>query len=192
MIICSSITAQRTIGIHFLYGSVPKKEHPEETKWFGGKLGGHVGVEYDSNKVVSLVPRGGFHLVKSKTDRKSAFITQSINGFYGTFGGVKQEMKRAVVYLNISKNQAQKLDSLINAYTKNVPYDYAFIGMRCAAATYDILSVIDITSKYSYEKIVMKYFYPKKLRKKIFKIAKRNGWQVIKNKGTDKRKWERG
>jgi hypothetical protein len=50
-----SIQAQDSVylKVHFLYGSKPKKRYQDsEPKWFGGILGGHVGIEGDTNEVV--------------------------------------------------------------------------------------------------------------------------------------------
>jgi hypothetical protein len=62
--------------------------------------------------------------------------------------------------------------------------------MRCGAASYDILGQLDILTKYSCSKTYKKIFYPKKLRKRLFKKATENGWTIVRQEGSIKRKWE--
>jgi len=100
-------------------------------------------------------------------------------------------VKKASVIIPISFKQKEKLDSIVIAYSKETPYDYAFWGMRCASATYDILAQIDIVKEYSYRKTFRKIFYPKKLRKMLFKLAKKNKWLITREEGTHRRKWEK-
>lgn len=58
------------LKVHFLYGSKPlKKYKATEQKWFGGILGGHVGIEGDDDKIVNFLPKGKFHwLIKKIID----------------------------------------------------------------------------------------------------------------------------
>lgn len=179
------------IKVHFLYGSTPKKEFPEETSWFGGKLGGHVGIEYDSNRIIDFVPSGSFHKFPSKKDLHSDFTIHNVHNFWSMFGGEPETKKQATVIIPISAAQKQKLDSIVTAYTTNVPYDYAFFGMRCGAAAYDILSQLEILPRYSVKRISKKIFYPKKLRKRLFKKAEENQWQILRREGSGKRNWEK-
>lgn len=75
------------IKVHFLYGSTPKKEfRPAEKTWFGGKLGGHVGVEADSGRIINFVPSGEFHKFPKK-DFHSSFVLHSVPDFWRIFGG---------------------------------------------------------------------------------------------------------
>lgn len=180
------------IKIHFLYGSKPKKEYKgEEPKWFGGVLGGHVGIEGDSDKIVNFLPSGKFHWFAKKDNRHSAYAVHSVSSFYAILGGNPDSVKKAVVYIPVTKEQKQKFDSIAAAYLNQTPYDYAFIGMRCGAATQDILGQLGIMPAYSYSKTYRKIFYPKKLRKRLFKKAAANGWVIVRRSGSGKRKWEK-
>ncbi|WP_338814872.1 hypothetical protein V9L05_06675 [Bernardetia sp. Wsw4-3y2] len=51
------------LKVHFLYGSKPlKSDKNTEQKWFGGILGGHVGIEVEEDKVLNFLPsRESFH-----------------------------------------------------------------------------------------------------------------------------------
>jgi hypothetical protein len=63
--------------------------------------------------------------------------------------------------------------------------------MRCGAAAYDILGQLDVLTSYSYRKTYRKIFYPKKLRKRLFKKAKEYAWKVVRQDSSIKRKWEK-
>lgn len=180
------------IKVHFLYGSKPKKEHKEtEGKWFGGLHGGHVGVEYETNKIIDFVPLGKFHYIEKHNKRHSAFVRNDTVSFWQTFGGSYDEMKKLTIIIPISTFQKKKLDSLVKAYYDETPYDYAFKGMRCASASYDILAQLGITKQFERKKTFRKNFYPKRTRKKLVKLAKRNNWEIKKQEGSETRKWER-
>src|SRR5215470_20254218 len=76
------------LKVHFLYGSKPVKKYREtEPKWFGGILGGHVGIEGDSDEIVSFRPRGNFHLFAKKKNNHSTYDTDSAMRFYSVRGG---------------------------------------------------------------------------------------------------------
>lgn len=62
--------------------------------------------------------------------------------------------------------------------------------MRCAAGAYDMLCQGDICKPIPRSRIVTKYFYPKKLRKRLLKRAQKEHWQVFKQEGRETRKWE--
>ena len=180
------------IKVHFLYGSKPLKKYRNiEQKWFGGILGGHVGVEGDKDKIINFVPKGKFHWFAKKENKNSAFFLHSFENFYAILGGNSDSVKKAIVYIPITVKQKQKFDSIASAYLKQTPYDYALFGMRCGAATYDILAQLNILINFKYSKTYKKIFYPKKLRKILFKKAKENGWTIIRNNGSDKRRWEK-
>ncbi len=53
--ICCKAQDTTYIQVKFLYGSKPARGyHNEEARWFGGILGGHVGIGMDSNQVISF------------------------------------------------------------------------------------------------------------------------------------------
>jgi hypothetical protein len=180
------------LKIHFLYGSKPLKEYKAtEKKWFGGILGGHVGIESDSGRIVNFVPKRKFHLIAKNHDRHSAYEVHSVAGFYSILGGNQESAKIAIVHVPVSEQQRKKFDSISVAYLNQTPYDYAFLGMRCGAATYEILAQLGILKSYSQGRTSMKIFYPKKLRKRLFKKAAENNWTIVRQAGSGKRKWER-
>lgn len=180
------------IKVHFLHGSKPKKEFKKtEDKWFGGILGGHVGVEYEHDKIFNFIPKSRFHLFSNRNLINSAFTTHDSVSFYSLLGANPDSVKRTIIVIKISGAQKIKLDSLVKAYRKRPPYDYAFFGMRCGAAAYDVLAQIGVVYKYNFKKTWRKIFYPRKLRRRLEFYAKEMNFTVIKTEGSKKRIWEK-
>jgi hypothetical protein len=180
------------IRVHFLYGSKPAHAfRHDEREWFGGKLGGHVGIEYREGLIIDFVPSGEFHVFPDSEDFHSRFVSHSPESFYALFGGEPDSMKRAVFEIPLSPKQRILLDSLVEAYYAQTPYDYAFFGMRCGAAAYDILAEIGVLKKWKQTKIQRRIFYPRRLRKRLFDMALDNAWKYEVVKGTKRRTWER-
>lgn len=182
-----------SIKVHFLYGSRPINKYKRtERKWFGGKLGGHVGIEIDSNEIINFLPYGAVSLYPNEADPNSQFVIMNNNNFYGVLGGNPDSMKKMVIHLEISSNQKTLLDSITTKYLSKTPYDYAFFGMRCGSSTYDILSTIGILEKFkSNKQLARRIFYPRRLRKRLLKMANEKGWSTEINEGFKKRKWEK-
>jgi hypothetical protein len=180
------------LKVHFLYGSKPLKKYKDtEQKWFGGVLGGHAGIESENDKVVNFLPRGKFHWFAKKNNKHSMYAEHTVNNFCGILGSDYNSVKSAIVYLPVTKQQKEKFDSIASVYLKQPPYDYALFGMRCGAASYEILGQLGIVPNYSYRRTYRKIFYPKKLRKRLFKKAEENGWTILRQEGSYKRKWEK-
>lgn len=189
-----SISAQDNIylKVHFLYGSKPLWKHKDtQKKWFGGLLGGHVGIESDSGKIINFVRKEKFHLIAKKQDKHSRYAIHSFPDFYNIFRDNVDSVKKTIIYVPITKKQKEQFDSITQQYIKETPYDYAFIGMRCGAATYELLGQLNILPKYSYTKTYLKIFYPKLLRKRLLKKANEHNWTIIREEGSRKRRWER-
>jgi len=180
------------IKVHFLYGSKPlKKYKATEHKWFGGILGGHVGIEGDSGRILNFVRKGDFHLLAKKENRHSCYAEHTESSFYAILGGDADSMKKLVVTIPVSAEQKKKFDSISVAYLHETPYDYALVGMRCGAAAYEILAQLGIVKSYSYKKTYRKIFYPRKLRKRLLARAESKGWTLYRQQGSDRRKWEK-
>jgi hypothetical protein len=179
------------IKVHFLYGSKPQKQYRDtESKWFGGMLGGHVGIEVDSNKILNFLPQGKFHWFASKKNLHSTYALHAEKDFYAILGSSDEDVKKAIVYIPLGTHHKLKLDSLTNAYLEQTPYDYALVGMRCGAATYEILARLDILKSHTNARTAIKILYPRKLRRRLFKLADRKGWKVERQEGSTRRLWE--
>lgn len=176
------------IKVHFLYGSKPLKKYKGKTemKYFGGIHGGHVTIEIDSVDY-GFAPTGRVHMISHKRNCHSQFSGKHTHNQPPYPKGYK------VVSFNIpvSEEQFNQLNKIHNDYLSLPPYDYAFFGMRCSAATEDILGQIGILKKKKRNsKIVRTNFYPKKLRKRMFKLAKERNYTITKQEGRPTRKWE--
>ena len=180
------------IRVHFLHGSKPKCAFKEtEDRWFGGVLGGHAGIEYESNKILNFQPKSRFHLFSNCSIINSKFSIHDTISFYEILGGHHDSVKRTIIYIKISSTQKTKLDSIVKTYTKRSPYDYAFFGMRCGAAAYDVLAQIDVVQKLSFKKTWRRIFYPRCLRRRLEALANINHYKVVKYEGSIRRKWEK-
>lgn len=179
------------LKVHFLYGSKPLEKYKGiEQKWFGGILGGHVGIESTNGEIVNFLPEGKVHLFANKKNKHGTYTIHTEKNFYAILGGNPDSVKKAVVYIPITTWQKEKFINITEEYLRKTPYDYAVFGMRCGAATYEILGKINVLPKYNYIQTCLKIFYPKKLRKLLLKKAIDNNWTVIKQAGSSKRKWE--
>ena len=188
-LIIAALFGQSTnsIKVYFLYGS--KTNHHcknQEIKYFGGLHGGHVSIGIDTN-VVGFGHNYGFHVFSHKKKFKGNFKTESISCFMRDTVGFKY----TTFQIPLTDSQYYKLKTVINNYLfSKTPYDYAFFGMRCTSAAYDILSHIGLFKIKSRWGNILSNFYPKLLRKKMFKISEKYNYIVTKQPGRISRKWE--
>ena len=176
-----------SIKVHFWYGSKPLHSTKKtESKYFGGLHGGHVTIEVDSIDY-GLVPGNGLHIFAHKKNLSGIFSSKRTYGLPPYPPG----HKFVTFIIPVSAEQYQKINEINSCYCKQAPYDYAFFGMRCASAAYEVLSHLDIVKERSNFSNVCKNFYPKKLRKKLLRLARKNNWIVIRKQGRVSRKWER-
>lgn len=188
MLLALSLNAQKHyVKVYFLYGSKPHKCcKATERKWFGGLHGGHVSLGVD-DEVIGFGPQGKFHIFSNDKNRHSAFAVERLKSFVKDTVGNKY----VVVTIPLTTEQYKKLKEIHSHYTSKTPYDYAFMGMRCAAATYDILSQIGILKQHKRSRVMWNMFYPRRLRHKILRLAKEKGYDVYSQKGSTSRVWER-
>lgn len=181
---CTGQLYTDTIKLNFLYGSVPAKGYKnEEPKWFGGLKGGHVNIEANG-KVLDFRPNGQCAILPdNKKPNGGFYLSQSLYWDTAT-------TKWVSIKIPVTRQQLLKLtDVFIDVATKT-PYDYAVFGMRCAAASYDVLSEIGLVKKMSEKNNIISNFYPKLLRKRMLKWAKKNNYPVYYHEGRTSRKWE--
>ena len=180
------------INVHFIHGSKPRKAFKnEEQKWKGGIWGGHVGIEIDTDRVIDFKPKGRFHWLAHRNNRNSVFSLHTQDGFWAYFGINSADLEKTTIQIPVSQQQKKMMDSLATHYIAACPYDYAFIGMRCASASYDILMQAGLTKKYNRIRYCALYFYPKKLRKYLLAKASMHHWQVTSHAGNERRKWDK-
>lgn len=171
------------IRINFLYGSRPAKGFKNsESKLFGGIKGGHVNVEADG-KVLDFRPGHNPIFPNNKKPTGGFSINHSL--YWDTTTN-----KWASVIVPVSEQQYIELQHLFSSLPAHTPYDYSIFGMRCAAASYDVLSKIGLFKEIPNSKNISKHFYPKLLRKKILKWAEENNYTIVHHDGRPTRKWE--
>jgi len=179
---CFAGDSTYTIKINFLYGSRPAKGyHQQETRLFGGIKGGHVSVEA-GGRVLNFHPGNNPLFPNNKKPSGGFTINNSVH-----WDG---DDKWKTVIIPVSESQYMQLLRVFDSVAAKTPYDYAIFGMRCAAASYDVLTSIGLFKEYSNKKNVITHFYPKLLRKKILKWAYKNNYTVVSNEGRSSRKWE--
>jgi hypothetical protein len=154
-------------------------------------LGGHVGIEIGKDSVLSFLPKCKFNLFQRKSVKCGYFTMQNVRDFYEVLGGKYDSIKRTEICLPITIGQKSSLDSISAAYTKKTPFDYAFFGMRCAAAAYYIMGKAGILKLSSNRLPWLKIFYPKILRRKLLSLSEKEHWQVLRQEGSKRRKWEK-
>lgn len=181
-----------TLNVHFLYGSKPKRKfRATEQNWFGGKLGGHVGVQLNHDEILHFVPSGKFHYITKKNVRNSRFASDSPEQFYRIFGTPKDSVKYLIVSIPVTVAQRVHFENISAAYQIQTPYDYAFLGMRCAAASRDVLGKSGVMKDWPNGKTWRRTFYPRKLRNRLIRNARKNDWNIEFQQGSKRRKWER-
>jgi len=179
----ASDSTTRYIRLNFLYGSKPAKEYKGiEPKKFGGIKGGHVNIAA-GDKVLDFMPGNNPLFPKDKKPSGGFRLNNSI--YWDT-----TNTKWTTVFIPVSADQFSELQLLFDSLSKQTPYDYAIFGMRCAAASYDVLSMIGLFPEFSNSKNIATHFYPKLLRKKVLKWAAENNFIVIEHEGKSSRKWE--
>ena len=169
------------IRVNFLYGSKPAKGFEKtEAKRFGGIKGGHVNIEMDG-KCLDFSPSGNCHVFPSKKNPNGKFF------IHDKLKWDTLNEKSAYIVVPVTKLQKDSLEKIFNNYSLQTPFDYAFFGNRCASASYSVLNSIGLMDK---KRSLLSNFYPKLLRKKLYKWAKQNNYYVKRFVGRDSRTWE--
>jgi hypothetical protein len=192
LIFCKSFLGGQTssdhlLKVHFLYGSKPlHKYRKTEKKLFGGLHGGHVSFEIDSVDY-GFGPEGKFHLIAHKNNCHSLFRQKP------TYGKpVYPDGEKVTTFIiPVTEEQYNKLKLLTAGYCCETPYDYAFIGMRCASSAQDVFAQAGLVKHRNRFSNIITTFYPKMLRKRFFRMAKQNHYTIIKKEGRKTRKWEK-
>lgn len=188
----AAVTDSLFIRVHFLHGSKPKRKfRHEEDRWFGGVLGGHAGVEIERNRVLNFMPKARFHIFAKPRIINSRYTVHDTVSFYQILSNRPGAVKKTIITIPINQRQKEALDSLGAVYLSQCPYDYAFFGMRCGAAAYDVLAAAGIVPKYRFAKTWRRAFYPRKLRRRLERGAASKGYRLYKEPGSKRRRWER-
>jgi hypothetical protein len=175
------------IKVNFLYGSRPlSNSERKEERYFGGKHGGHVSIEIDSIDY-GFGSEGRFHIFARRNNLHSSYIYKKTEGR----PAYKIGRKFATFYIPVSYQQYEQAKEILNSYCQKTPYDYAFFGMRCASSAHQVLGQLGILEKKNNFKCIVSSFYPKKLRRKMFRLAKEKQYKYYLQKGRKTRDWEK-
>jgi hypothetical protein len=190
-LICLQSVAQADstyfMRVHFLYGSRPKFKYREtEKRVFGGLHGGHVSIQVDGMDY-GFERSGGFHIFPRRKKYRARFTGQSSDSILNA----NRNSKTATFIVPLNDTQFKTLNRIHSNYCEQVPYDYAFFGMRCAASVREILGQLNIIERRSRMKYITGFFYPKRLRKKMFRLARKKNYQIITTPGRATRRWEK-
>jgi hypothetical protein len=174
------------LKVFFRYGSIPEIGYKYiEYEEVGGLQGGHVSIGIDSLEI-GFTNDKTIHFFPQKDHMEGVFYWEYLKDFEDHVS----DKKYITFVIPITQDQYIKLRKILLAYIDNSPYDYAFFGMRCASATYDVLSQIGLFEVLTPAKNMISNFYPKLFRRKMFQLARKNEYTVIRVKGRKTRIWD--
>jgi hypothetical protein len=180
-----NIFSQDTVEVYFIYGSKPLTD--SESRWFGGKLGGHVGMGFSEDSVFHFNPGGKVGAFGHK-DSPGTWRQDTKEEFLCTFGCDSNQI--LIVKIPISAEERIAIRTTALRFLDSSPYPYAFFGMRCTSSCYHLLSQTHWFKKKGKSRMIRNYFYPRKLRKELLKQAKKNHWETELTIGRSSRKWD--
>ncbi|GGB23142.1 hypothetical protein [Puia dinghuensis] len=201
-----------SIRVLCLYGSIPAKGFEGKEPMYGGynfinritKLhGGHACVEYAPDKALSFQPQRHSSITHAGhlTNRSNPKNFNSCFRIYteyrawtvlGNYYNNIDSLRRATFVIPVTAVQKQRLDSIARVYVHQTPYDYSFLGMRCASSSYEVLEAAGIVSEYKHD-FWYNVFTTRRLRYLLYKEYLRNkdkGWRLYTCKGSLSRQWE--
>ncbi len=189
--LASSVAAQTDsslyIRVNFLYGSKPMRAFKAtESKIFGGLHGGHVTIQTGDYDYGFRRNKKHPHIFAHKKPA-SVFTEKKLNGQ----SRYEADRKTVAFIVPVTRQQYDSLQKIHAAYCQATPFDYAFFGMRCTSTTREILGQIGVLKKRSRLTNIVTAFYPKMLRKRMFREAEKHHYQLISTEGRPTRKWER-
>lgn len=178
----------QVLEIDFEYGSRPRRSCKEnESRYFGGLHGGHVSLILNGKSYGFMPTSSPVHIFPKKK-RASIF----------TFQYEKESersdsvgIKTLTIKIPLSEHEFNQIDSIVIHYLDEVPYDYAFFGMRCTSSSCEILGQIGIMKNRKNGSYIMGNFTPKRFRKKLIRLANEREYQMSTTNGRDCRKWEK-
>lgn len=202
-----------SIRILCLYGSIPAKGFEHKETFYGpnnlfnrmAKMhGGHVSIEYAPDKALSFQPINYTGIARSghltnRANRKnynSCFRIYTAHRAFTVLGNYYNNidsLRRATFVIPITAAQKHYLDSIAEAYVRQTPYDYSFLGMRCASASYEVLASAGIVTRYK-RNFWYNIFTTRRFRYVLYQEYLKNkdkGWRLYTCKGSQSRDWEK-
>lgn len=121
-----TISQTDTLVVEVIYGSKPIDK--SERHWFGGKLGGHIGLRIGEDSIMHFVPGGSVNATNINSDT-GKYLISGTRSFYRTF--YCDTTKTCRIFIPITSQQKQHLLQDAGPFLKEGPYPYAF--SECAA-----------------------------------------------------------
>jgi hypothetical protein len=185
---CSQVDSVFQIKVWFLYGSRPKyKYRKTEKRIFGGIHSGHVSIQLGDKDYGFSPTKKPVHIFPKDNCERCDFIDTII--YRNPRHAVNE--KTAMVAIPLDSSRFSKLDNILNSYAKCTPYDYAVFGMRCSSSAQEILAQIGLLKKRKRFGLIVTTFFPRRIRKRIFKLACKNNYAITITPGRNTRKWEK-
>lgn len=175
----------RTIVLTILHGSRPKR-HTKEVQFLGRMYGGHVVVQVDSFCYGFNFYNNRVHPFPHKHTPVGVYEKDPVTLIYNNW--LSSKVTR--IYIPVPNKDYEELKDTYEHYYLNCPHDYAFFGMRCAASAYWMLGKGGVLKECSRRRSIIHAFHPKKLRRKMVRLAKKRHYTITVQKGRDTRKWE--
>lgn len=179
---------ETSFRVHFVYGSRPKREFRKtEEKVPGGLFGGHISIEsggyvygFESidRKRIHIFPKRKFNSTFTKEPRRE-------------WAQKNNDQKMISIEVPADKEKLLRLNNILEDFHRKTPYDYAVLGMRCGASTYQILAELGLFQQATGFKSMLKIPYPSILRKKLLRIANSENFRIHKQAGNGRRVWEK-
>lgn len=175
-----------TIKIVFLHGSKPAKGQKNEYKTVGGFLGGHVVTQIDTNVYGFNFKSNRIRIFPHRNNKCGVMEKESAKDFFK----LKNGCKFTIISIPVTEKQYSDIKTYYESNVVKSDFDYAFLGMRCASACYKGLSLINTFKSAKNGRSIRKAFYPKRLRKKLCRLAEKEEFKIHTIKGRSGRRWE--
>lgn len=177
-----------TVTVHIIHGSVPKEEFKDqEYKMLGGMMGGHVVMQVDDSIYGFAFSKWELHLFPKRKKSIGSFHTSAFSQWWE----LEMKTKLTSIVIPVTKQQHDSILHMYRRNLKNSPYDYAFFGTRCAASCYKMLADAGVFPRASLRKSRWIAFYPRPLKRKLTKKARKKGWNWTVREGSYTRRWEK-
>ena len=176
------------VTLHCIHGSLPKQWWKEKSMRLGGLLWGHVEIQID-DKVYGFeyVDKKNVHIFPRKKSKYNAKFTLKTLAERQT---ETQDEKITSVTFSTSSEQKYLLTEIYTRYLRCSPYDYAFLGTRCALSACEILQEVAILPHRPHWYNVLLAFSPSLWRKQLCTYAKKHHLLIERQKGSPLKIWE--
>jgi hypothetical protein len=174
-----------TIILHFIHGSVPKKNCSYQKRRLGGHMGGHVEIEFAGSVYGFNYGSLPIHIFPKKSFNSTYEVRP--NKLWTNY---RVHDKITSIYIPIDPEQKARLGRILNKYVDSAPYDYSFWGQRCTSSAAELLSDAGVFNQFNNFESKVAFFYPRSLRHTLLKFASTNDLKVNVQPGIECHDWE--